>query len=62
MSTLPASSDQDPIYRTQIEKRFAEKRKQAGLGPRIIPEPAWYFSASFANVQNGVPVGYLRRY
>ena len=59
---MPTNPNQQPEFRTRIEKRYKEQLDAAGKALPRVTDPAWYFSASFANLQAGAPVGYLRRY
>jgi hypothetical protein len=58
----PNQQDKQPIFRTRIEQRFKEKLEEEGLPLPIAKEEAWYFSANFAQLPNGAPLGYIRRY
>lgn len=59
---MASTPNQQLIFRTGIEQRFKEQLDAAKKPLPRVTEPAWYFCVSFANVEQGAPVGYLRRY
>ena len=59
---MGSNPNPQPQFRTQIEQRFMAQLTAMGQALPRVTDPAWYFSASFANVDNNEPIGYLRRY